>query len=109
MSRAYDLVVTPLDIGLLFVALMLISFTLGATVMWRLEGRDRRVPPLWLVIVRHASQIALVAYLVISSDPPTGVVTIDPFWWNLLEAFLVFATLAIIPLEIRQQLRRNTT
>ena len=98
---------TPLDIGLLFVALMLISFTFGATVMWSLEGRDRRMPPLWLVIVRHVSQIALVAYLVISSDPPTGVITIDPLWWNLLEAFMVVATLVIIPLEIRQRLRRN--
>jgi len=101
--------VTLLDIGLLFVALMLISFMLGATVMWSLEGRDRRMPPLWLVIVRHVSQIALVAYLVISSDPPTGVVTIDPLWWNLLEGFLVVATIAIIPLEIRQQLRRRST
>ena len=73
--ESYDPVVTLLDIGLLFVALMLISFTLGAAVMWSLEGRDRRMPPLWLVIVRHASQIALVAYLVIASDPPTGVVT----------------------------------
>lgn len=98
---------TPLDIGLLFVALMLISFTLGATVMWSLEGRDRRMPPLWLVIVRHASQIALVAYIVVATDPPTGVVTIDPFWWNLLKAFMVVATLAIVPLEIRQRLRRN--
>jgi len=98
----------PLDIGLLFVALMLISFTLGATVMWSLEGRDRRMPPLWLVTVRHVSQIAPRPYLVISSDPPTGVITIDPFWWNLLEAFMVVATLLIIPLEIRQRLRRNT-
>lgn len=100
---------TILEIGLLFLALMLVSFTLGAVVMWRLEGRDRRVPPLWLVIARHLSQIALVAYLVIANDPPTGVVTIDPFWWNLLEAFMVVATLVIIPLEIRQRLRRHST
>lgn len=98
---------TLLDVGLLFVALMLFSFTLGATVMWSLQGRDRRMPPLWLVIVRHVSQIALVAYIVISNDPPTGVVTIDPFWWNLLEAFMVVATLAIIPVEIFQRLRRK--
>jgi hypothetical protein len=102
--------VTLLDVGLLFVALMLISFTLGATVMWSWEGRDRRWPPLWLVITRHVSQIALVAYLVVSGDPPTGVITIDPFWWNLLEAFLVVASLVIFPLEIRQRLRyRNAT
>jgi len=99
--------VTLLDVGLLFVALMLISFTLGATVMWSLEGRDRRQPPLWLVITRNVSQIVLVAYLVISGDPPTGIITIDPFWWNLLEAFMVVATLAIFPLEIRQRLRRR--
>jgi hypothetical protein len=99
--------VTLLDVGLLFVALLLISFTLGATVMWSLEGRDRRQPPLWLVVTRNVSQIALVAYLVISGDPPTGIVTIDPFWWNLLEAFMVVATLAIFPLEVRQRLRRR--
>ena len=96
---------TLLDVGLLFVALMLVSFTLGAVVMWRLEGRDRIVPPIWLVIARHVSQIALVAYLVIANDPPTGIVTIDPLWWALLEAFMVVATLAIVPLEIRQRLR----
>jgi hypothetical protein len=75
--------------------------------MWSLEGRDRRLPPLWLVITRNVAQIALVAYLVVSGDPPTGIITIDPFWWNLLEAFMVVATLAILPLEIRQRLRRR--
>jgi hypothetical protein len=99
--------VTILDVGLLFLALMLISFTLGALVMWSMEGRDRRQPPLWLVVTRHVAQIALVAFVVVSSEPPTGVVTIDPFWWNLLEAFLVVATLALVPLEIRQHLRRR--
>jgi hypothetical protein len=99
--------VTLLDVGLLFVALMLIGFTLGASVMWSREGRDRRQPPLWLVITRNVSQIALVAYLVVSGDPPTGVITIDPFWWSLLEAFMVVATLAIFPLEIRGRLRRS--
>jgi hypothetical protein len=99
--------VTLLDVGLLFVALLLISFTLGATVMWSLEARDRRQPPLWLVVTRNVSQISLVAYLVISGDPPTGIVTIDPFWWSLLEAFMVVTTLVIFPLEIRQRLRRR--
>jgi hypothetical protein len=99
--------VTLLDVGLLFVALMLISFTLGATVMWSWEGRDRRQPPLWLVITRHIAQFALVAYLVVSGEPPTGVITIDPFWWSVLEGFMVVATLVIFPLEIRQRLRRR--
>ena len=98
---------TLLDVGLLFVALLLISFTLGATVMWSLEGTDRRQPPLWLVVIRNVSQIALVAYLVISGEPPTGIITIDPFWWSLMEAFLVVATLVIFPLEIRERLRRR--
>ena len=98
---------TPLDLGLLFVSLMLVSFTIGAAVMWSLEGRDRRRPPLWLVVTRHVSQIALVAYLVISGEPPAGVITIDPLWWSLLEALMVVATLADVPLEIRQHLRRR--
>ena len=105
--RSYDPLVTLLDVGLLFVALMLLSFTLGAVVMWRLEGRDRRLPPLWLVLTRNVSQIAVVAYLVVIGDPPTGVITIDPFWWNLLETFMVVATLAIFPLEVRQLLLRR--
>ena len=92
-------------VGLLFVALMLISFTLGATVMWSWEGKDRRQPPLWLVVTRHVAQIALVAYLVVSGEPPIGVISIDPFWWSLLEAFMLVASLTIFPLEIRQRLR----
>ncbi len=96
-----------LDFVLLIVALMLVSFAFGAAVMWSLEGRDRRPQPLWLVVARHVSQIALVAFLVISNDPPTGVVTVDPFWWNFLEAFMVVATLALIPIEIRQRLHHG--
>ena len=76
-------------------------------VTWRLEGSDRRLPPLWLVVTCNVSQVALVAYLVISGDPPTEVISIDPFWWTLLEGFLVWATLAIFPLEVRQFLRRR--
>ena len=98
---------TLLDVGLLIVALMLVSFTLGASVMWSLEGRVWRQPPLWLVVTRNVSQLALVAYLVISGEPPTGIITIDPFWWNLMEVFLVVAAIVILPLEIRERLRRR--
>jgi hypothetical protein len=49
--------------------------------------------------------IFAVGALVIANDPPTGIVTIDPLWWSLLEAFMVVATLAVISLEIRQHLR----
>ena len=100
-------VVTALDIALLALAMVLVSVTLGAMVTWRLEGRDRRAPPLWLIVMRNFSQIALVAYLVVSGDPPTGVITIEPLWWNVLEGFLVVTTLVVFPLEVRQFLRRR--
>jgi hypothetical protein len=77
--------------------------------MWSLEGRDRRQPPLWLVVTRNISQFALVAYLVVSGEPPAGIITIDPYWWNLLEGFIVVVTLVIFPLEIRGRLRRRET
>ena len=57
----------------------------------------------WLVVTRNVSQLDLV----ISGEPPVGIITIDPLWWSLLEVFMVVATLVIFPVEIRERLRRR--
>ena len=95
------------DVVLLVVALALLMFTLGALVAWRLEGRRPLEYPLWLAVTRNVSWIAIAAYVVVSGEPPTGIVTIDPFWWNLMEAVIIVGSLAILPLEVIQILRRR--
>jgi hypothetical protein len=89
--------------ALLGVALLLLAFTLGAVISWRLEGRQRRVLPLWLVITQNVSWLALVAYLV-TGEPPSGVITIDPLMWNVGAAAIIVASLLAFALEVRHSL-----
>ena len=93
------------QVAFLVLALILLAFTLGATVAWRLEARPPLVTPLWLVIIRNVSWLVLVAYLVVTSEPPTGVITVDPLWWSVLEGIMVVASLAVFFLELRHALR----
>ena len=89
--------------ALLGVALLLMAFTLGAIITWRLEGRQQRVLPLWLIITRNVSWLALVAYIV-AGDPPSGVITISPLVWNLGAVAIVVLSLVIFAVELCQGL-----
>jgi len=93
------------QVAFLVLALVLLAFTLGATVAWRLEARPPLVTPLWLVLIRNVSSLVLVAYLVVTSEPPSGVITVDPLWWSVLEGFMVVASLVAFLLELRHALR----
>jgi hypothetical protein len=93
---------------ILAIALLLLAFTLGAVIAWRLEGRDQSVLPLWLVITRNVSWLALVAYLV-AGDPPTGVVSVDPLAWAVIEALMVIASLVVFGLELRHTLAHRAS
>jgi hypothetical protein len=95
------------ELVLLAVALALLMFTLGAVVAWRLEGRRPLEAPLWLVVTRNVNWLALVAYLVVSGEPPTRILDIDPLWWHLLEAAMVVGSLVIFALDVRHTLRRR--
>ena len=89
--------------ALLGVALLLMAFTLGAIVTWRLEVRQRRALPLWLVITQHVSWLALVAYIV-TLDPPVGLITIDALWWNVMKLAMMIGSIVAFALEVRQAL-----
>lgn len=89
--------------ALLAVALLLMAFALGAIITWRLEARQRRLPPLWLVITRNVSWLALVAYIA-TLDPPSGIITIDALWWNVMKAAIVLGSLFVFALEVRHTL-----
>ena len=68
----------------------------------RLE-RQRRALPLWLVITQHVSWLALVACIV-TLDPPSGVITIDALWWNVMKLVMVIGSIVAFALEVRQAL-----
>lgn len=89
---------------ILAIALLLLAFTLGAVIAWRLEGRERRTLPMWLVVTQHTSWLALVAYIA-TGDPPAGVMAIDAAWWNLMKLAIVIGSIAVFALEIRHTLR----
>ena len=89
------------------VAMVLLAFTFGATIAWRLETRRPLVLPLWLAISRGLSFLALAAFIVVSTDPPSRIFTIDPLWWNVMEALIVMAAVATFGLEIRHALLRR--
>ena len=90
----------------LIVAVLLLAFTLGATIAWRLEGRRPLVAPLWLVITRNISVIMLAISVVTTSERPSSdVMTIDPLWWNLMNAVILIGPLVVFALELRYKLR----
>ena len=95
------------QVAFLVIALVLLAFSWGATVAWRLETRRPLVSPLWLVITRNTSWVVFVAYLVVTGEPPTGIVAVEPLIWNLLETFMVVAALAVFVLELRHTLRNR--
>ena len=89
--------------ALLAFALLLMAFTLGAIITWRLEARQRRLLPLWLVVTQNVSWLALVAYIA-TLDPPSGVITIDALWWNVMKAAIVLGSVVAFALEARHTL-----
>jgi protein-S-isoprenylcysteine O-methyltransferase Ste14 len=81
------------------------GFVLGASVMWRLEGRDRRAQPIWLVVSRNAMFIGFSGWSLFGQEASNGpVVTIDPGWWTALGVTAVGAFVVAFVLEIRQRL-----
>lgn len=90
----------------LIIALLLLAFTLGASIAWRLEGRRPLVAPLWLVITRNISVIMLAISVVTTSERPSSdVMRIDPLWWNLMNAVILIGPLVVFALELRHKLR----
>ena len=95
------------ELVLLGAALLMLAFTLGATIAWRLEGRRPLVAPLWLVVCRNVSWMAMVASTVVNGEPPSRIFAIDPLWWNLGEAAMVVLSIVIFVVDVGQSLRNR--
>ena len=85
----------------------LMAFTLGAIVAWRLEGRRPLVPPLWLVVTRNVTFVVWTLYVLVALRAPSGMITIDPFWWTVLKVLPFVAAVVVFPFEVRSVLRRR--
>lgn len=85
----------------------LMAFALGAGIAWRLEGRRPLVQPFWLMIVRNMAFIAMAAFIVVTSEPPTRIFSVDPLWWHAMDAVILGGALAVFVLELRHALRNR--
>jgi hypothetical protein len=90
-----------------FLAWTFMAFTIGAAVTWRLEGRRPLVQPFWLSMVRHAAFIAMTAFIVMMAEPPSRIVTVDPFWWNAMEVVVLGVAIGAAGFELVQALRQR--
>jgi hypothetical protein len=95
------------ELLLAILAWTLMAFTLGALITWRLEGRRPLVQPFWLLIVRNVSFVAMAASVVVTSEPPSRIVTIDPLWWTAMEIVILGGALTVFVLEVRHHLRNR--
>jgi hypothetical protein len=98
-----DLVELTLLVGLL----MLVSFVLGASVMWSLEGRERRFQPLWLMIVRNITMIWLGAWIFFRPGRGDTSAIVDPGIMVALGVFAVGASVLAFGLEVRHYRRQR--
>ena len=87
----------------LVLMLMLISFALGASIMWSLEGRSRRQQPLWLVVIRSATLIGLTSWVFFRPGRGDTTPIIDPGWMTALGIFAVAASILAFGIELRQR------
>ena len=79
----------------------LLAFTLGASVAHRLEGRRPLVQPPWLVVLGSLTFVFAAVSVVLTTDRPTGVVTIDPFWWTAMDAVILGAAIVASVVRLR--------
>jgi hypothetical protein len=96
------------DIGqliFLILAMVLLAFTLGAAVAWRLEGRRPLIAPIWLIVARNLSFIAWTMYIALTVDLPSRIIAIDPPWWNTIKTLLIVSAIVALPIELRSALR----
>jgi hypothetical protein len=81
---------------------MLISFVLGASVMWSLESKRPRRQPLWLIIAGQVAFIGIGTFTFVTNEPPRGVITIDPVLWTAMGIFVVAGGVLAMDLQLRQ-------
>lgn len=87
--------------ALVVAMLVLSSFVLGASVMWTLESKAPRWPPVWLMIARHVVTIGWVATVFFGRGAPAGFYFIGPEWMTALGVFAIGASVLAFVLEIR--------
>jgi hypothetical protein len=80
----------------------LVTFTLGALVAYRLEGRRPLAQPRWLVLLNILTFDVMAVSVVVTSDRPTGVIAIEPFWWTALHVVILGSALLLTALQLRE-------
>jgi hypothetical protein len=97
----------PTDVVLLIGLLMLVAFVLGASIMWSLEGRDRRAQPLWLVITRYLMMLGLTTWTFFGPLRDGRDAIMDPAIGTVLGILAAAATVLAFGLELRARYGRN--
>lgn len=92
------------DLSFLVATLMLISFVLGASVMWSLESKAPRAQPMWLVVARHLAMVGIVATVFFRPGATEGQTIIDPSWTTALGIVAVVLASVAFAAEVRQRL-----
>jgi len=95
------------ELSVLVLLLLVMSFVLGAAVMWSLESKRPRRQPLWLMLTGHVAFIGLAGFIFITNEAPRGVVTIDPVWWTAMGVFTIVAGVMATALQVRQYVRSD--
>ena len=90
------------DFAILLATLTLVSFVLGASIMWSLEARDRRLQPVWLVVARHLTFI-VIGVGIFFRTPRTDVRLFDPAWMSALGVVSIILTVVAFVVELRQR------
>lgn len=89
------------ELLLLFASWTLVTFTLGAVVAHRLEGRRPLAEPRWLVLLGVLTSDVMAVTVVVITDRPTGVIAIDPFWWTALDVGILVSAAVTTIIRLR--------
>lgn len=96
------------ELLLIIASWTLVAFTLGALLAYRLEGRRPLAQPRWLVLLNVLTFDVMAVSVVVTSDRPTGLITIDAFWWTALHVVILGSALLLTALQIRELYRHRS-
>ena len=91
-----------IDFLILVATLTLAGFLLGASIMWTLEARDRRLQPLWLVVARYLT-FMVIAVGILFRAARTDVRLFDPAWMSAIGVISIILTVVAFVAELRQR------
>jgi hypothetical protein len=95
------------ELLLIIASCTLAAFTLGAGIAHRLEGRTPLTQPAWLVSLTVVTFVVVAVSVVVATDRPTGVITIDPFWWTVMDVLILGSALLAAALRLGRLFRER--